>query len=545
MGSSNTAVDQDTIDSSQNSSLLQNSFAPPFRRRVSLFTLALLAVAAAVLRFLFLTRKPFWFDECFSAEVTRLSWGDFWRLMWWREANMSLYYVLLRGWLHFGFSPFFIRSFSVVVSLLALPVIYWLGCLLFDRRVAIIAVALLTFNAYHIRYAQEARSYSLLVLLSILSSGFFVTMLRNPSRRNRWSYVLTSVLAVYAHLYALLLLAAHWVSVRGWQREQTPHLQGFKSQTATSALMLRDSMPRPWLRKTWGWIGIAVLPLLVFAVKTGAGPIHWITQPGLRDMLEFGGHLAGNNGLPLLLLYVAACLAAIVPQGKMTWLFRPGAASDLWTRQFLLICLLFPVVLTLLLSLVRPIFLGRYFIFCLPPLIILAAAGLARLRSTRLLAASLAFMLLLSMQGTLRYYDQDFDLERDGSGAAADFILAHAQPGDAILFYIPGARAPYEFFKSIHTSAGSQAGAVAGPEIIYPRHGDGLRYRDFTGKLSGDFMRSVPRGYPRVWLVLMDNRTVGHPDATTLMINETLGEAFPRVEREKFPKVEVRLYSKP
>jgi mannosyltransferase len=518
MVSSKTAVDEDTIDS------LQNSSAQPVWKRVSLLTLASLTVAAAVLRFLFLARKPFWFDECFSAEASRLSWGDFWRLMWWREANMSLYYVLLRGWLHFGFSPFFIRSFSVAISLLVLPAIYWLGCELFDQRVALIAVALMTFNAYHIRYAQEARSYSLLVLLTTLSSGFFVAMMRNPSRRNRWGYVLTSVFAVYAHLYALLLVAAQWTSVRGLQRTQ---------------------QPRIWLRKTWAWIGIAVLPLLVFAAKTGAGPIRWIIRPGLRDVVEFAEHLAGNAGLPLLLLYVATCIAAIVPQGKVPSLFRPGVASDSWTRQFLLIWLLFPVVLTLLLSLARPIFLGRYFIFCLPPLIILAAAGLARLRSTRLLALSLAAMLLLSMQGTVRYYDHDFDLERDGSGVATDYILAHTRPGDAILFYIPGARAPYEFFKSIRTAAGSQTGVLAGPEIIYPHHGDGLRYRDFTGKLGADFMRSVPGGYARVWLVLMDNGIAGHPDATMLMINEILGEVFPRVEREQFPQVEVRLYSKP
>jgi mannosyltransferase len=539
MISSKTAVDPDTIDS-------QKSSAGSVWRRVSLFTLALLT-AAAVLRFLFLARKPFWFDECFSAEASRLSWGDFWRLMWWREANMSLYYVLLRGWLHFGFSPFFIRSFSVAVSLLALPVIYWLGRELFDRRVALIAVALLTFNAYHIRYAQEARSYSLLVLLTMLSSGFFVAMLRNPSRRNRWSYVLASVLAVYAHLYALLLVAAQWVfiSLHGWQRKRTRHMQGFESQTTLSSVALEYPIPRTWLPKTWGWIGVAVLPLLVFAAKTGAGPIRWITRPGLCDVLEFAEHLAGNAGLPLFLLYVGAGMAAIVPQGKMTRLFHPGIASDLWTRQFLLVWLLFPVLFTLLLSFVRPIFLGRYFIFCLPPLVILAAAGLARLRSTWLRTMSLGAVLLLSVQGTLRYYDHDFDVERDGSGAAADYILTHAQPGDAILFYIPGARAPYEFFKLIRAAAGSQAGAMAGPEIIYPHHGDGLRYRDFTGKLSADFMRSVPSNYARVWLVLMDNGMAGHPDATSLMINETLGGVFPRVEREQFPQVEVRLYSKP
>src|ERR1700691_2466960 len=127
----------------------------------------------------------------------------------------------------------------------------------------------------------------------------------------------------------------------------------------------------------------------------------------------------------------------------MTGLLRRGKDSDGWARRFVLVWLLFPIGLALLLSLARPVFLGRYFIFCLPALVILAAAGLARLSHGWMLGLSLAAMLLLSLQGTFRYYDHDFDVERDGSGAAADYILAHRQAGDAILFYIPGARAPY------------------------------------------------------------------------------------------------------
>src|SRR6267154_2657388 len=109
----------------------QNSSAQRPWTLVSVFTLALLAAVAAVLRLLFLARKPFWFDEAFSVEIARLSWHDFVRLLWWREANMSLYYLLLREWLHFGSTPFYIRSFSVLVSLATLPAIFWLGGKLF------------------------------------------------------------------------------------------------------------------------------------------------------------------------------------------------------------------------------------------------------------------------------------------------------------------------------------------------------------------------------------------------------------------------------
>ena len=492
-------------------------------------TLASLAIAASVLRFSYLGRKPFWFDECFSVEVARLSWQNLLHLLWRREANMSLYYLMLRGWLQFGSSPFFVRSLSVIVSLATLPALFWLARKLFDSRVALIAVALISFNAYHIRYAQEARSYSLFVLLATLSSGFFVAAFREPSSRHRRTYILASALAAYAHLYALLMLAAHWLSLRGPCAKRMGGGHG--------------------LRRAWIWIGLAALPLVIFAAKTGAGPIRWIQRPSLRDLLEFAEHISGNAGLPLLLLYAAVCLIAIIPPQKMMKRFRTEADRaetdwDVWRLRFLLVWLFFPVALTLLLSLARPLFLGRYFIFCLPALVILAAAGLARLRGIWLIGMTLAAMLLLSLHGAFTYYNHDFDLARDGSEAAANYVLDHAQPGDVILFHIAETRVPYEFFKSLRASR-SPSDNAAGPEIIFPRHGDQLDYRDFTGKPTSEFVQSLASHQSRMWLVLMSNASLGRPDATTLMLNQILGESFPRVDCVQFPQVEVRVFSKP
>jgi hypothetical protein len=272
--------------------------------------------------------------------------------------------------------------------------------------------------------------------------------------------------------------------------------------------------------------------------KTGAGQIRWIQRPGFHDLLEFWEHLAGNAGLPLLLLFSAACLAAILP--VRGFIFQRGADWNIWRLQFLLIWLLFPVVATLLLSLARPVFLARYLFFCLPALIILAAAGLASLRKVWMTSVCLAAMLLLSLRGTLSYYDHDFDLDRDASQAATNYVYDHAQPGDAILFHIAEGRVPYEFFSSLRGPRDSGSS----PLILFPRHGDHLDYRDVTGKPSSEFMRSVPRECPRVWVVLMSDGTPGYPDATTLMLEQALDESFPRVEGAQFPQVEVRLYSK-
>ncbi|HWZ75927.1 MAG TPA: hypothetical protein VNX87_05285 [Candidatus Sulfotelmatobacter sp.] len=501
-------------------------------------TLLVVLGTAMLVRFRCLTCKPFWFDECFSVEVARIGWRNFLRLMWWREANMSLYYFLLRVWLHFGQSPFFVRSLSAIISAATLPALYWVARRLFNHRVALIATALFAVNAYSVRFAQEARSYALFMLLATLSSGFLIAGLRDVSpdlrsqsatsnsQARRWAwYILTSVLAVYAHLYAILLIACHWIVV-----SRIPRPEGVQGRLAN-------------IRRAWKIIGLAVLPLLIFVAKTGAGPIHWILRPGVHDLFEFFEHLAGGNWA-IALIYAAALVAALMPAEKRLWQREPS--WQVWRCQLLLIWLLFPVVLTVLLSFARPVFLARYMIFCLPALLILVAAGMARLHRW-LLPPALAAVLLLGLQGIAFVYGHDFDNERDASGAAANFILDHTQPGDAIIFHIAETRVSYEFFRSLRAGANTASPefrSQLGPEILFPHHGAGLDYRDFTGKPTPEFVRTTLRDHPRVWLMLMNNGPPERPDPTTVMLTQVLPESFPRVERWQFPKVELRLYSR-
>jgi 4-amino-4-deoxy-L-arabinose transferase-like glycosyltransferase len=491
-------------------------------------TLALLFACCVAIRLVCLACKPFWFDEAFSVEVARLTWPNFLHLLWWREANMSLYYLLLRGWLHFGQSPYFIRSLSVLMAALTLPAIYWLGRLLFDRRVALIVAALFTFNAYDVRYSQEARSYSLFLLLATLSSGLLVWWLAEPSRRRLRGYIAASVLAAYSHFYALLLIAAHWLTLK-----------------LTGPPQIAEDLPKSRLRRAWWTTGLLALPLLAFVAKTGAGPIRWIHRPGSRDLVEFFEHLCGSDHWALALLYVATCAVAASSVGPRLWKRDPS--RDVWRLQFLLIWFFFPIVLTVLLSFARPVFLGRYMIFCLPPLLILAAAGLERLRRPWMLGAALAVMLFFSLQGVFFVYGHDFDTERDASESASNFILDQAEPGDAILFHIAETRIPYEFSRSLRAGRDTASASFTdqlGPEILFPHHARGLDYRDFTGKPAPDLVRQAASGHARLWLMLMNNGTDEKPDATTVMLTQLLPEFLPKVQRWRFAKVEVRLYSK-
>ena len=158
------------------------------------------------------------------------------------------------------------------------------------------------------------------------------------------------------------------------------------------------------------------------------------------------------------------------------------------------------------------------------------------------------------LAGIFFVYTHDFDNERDASGAAANFILDHSQPGDAVVFHIAGTRIPYEFVRSLRAGENTASPDIAnqhfnftdqfGPQILFPYHGAGLDYRDFTGKPTADFVRTIAPSHPRVWVMLMNNGPAGNPDPTTVMLTHILPESFPKMLRWQFTRVEVRVYSK-
>jgi mannosyltransferase len=490
--------------------------SPRFVSALDLGLLALITGLAAVLRLHSLAAKSFWFDEGVSVAIARLDWYNFARILWRREANMSLYYLLLHYWLHFGGSEYFIRTLSVLFAIASVPAIYLLGRRLFDSRVGLIAAALLTVNAYHVQYSQEARSYSLMVLLCVLSSLYFLKCLDKPSGRNRALYVVSSVLAVYAQFFSGLLVIAQWVSLSFLDREQ-------------AAAQIRST------RNDWRWIALLVSPAVAFVATTGIGPLRWVQRPGPKDLWVFALHLAGNGGPLLLGAFVAACLTALLPglrrARRVTW--------ESWRYRFLVLWLVFPILLVLGLSFAKPLFVPRYFIFCLPALLLLVAYGVARLGRAWLIVPAALFFLVLSFRGTMGYYKRDLDIQRDDWRAATSYLLTHAEPGDGLLFHVPMGRMPFEFYHSV------LGPAPTGPAVLYPHHGDHLSFLDFVEKPNDAELERLLPNYPRAWLVLTYAETQsGLPDSRSVELSKLLEKAYPTVERRDFPEIEILLYTK-
>jgi mannosyltransferase len=463
-----------------------------------------IAVGAA-LRIFRLRTKSFWLDEAASATLARLDWSAFWSVITHRQANMVLYYVLLRGWIKLGSSEFAIRSLSVLAGVAAIPAIYLLGRRLFGPRAGRMAALLLSVHAFHIRYSQEARAYSLFMLLAIVSSLFFLRSLEQPSRKNWAAYVAVSILMVYAQVFGTWMLVAQWAS-----------LFFRRSEIAWKQFLLSAAM-----------ICLLISPLaywLLFA--SDRSQLHWLTKPTLQDLYKFSLDMTGNGGPLLLLAYGALVLIGL---GVGVRSYSPSA--DSWKYWFLSTWLVLPFSLVLIISLRWPAFEPRFLIFCLPPLVLLASDTLSRIRSNVLFAAALMILFGLSLSGTYSYYRARADAEyTDDWRNATLYVLSQAHANDAVLFSYSEERLAFDEYRR-------QFRVASSPIREFPEQTDLELLMLRPSRPSPAMLDEIVTRYTRVWVV-----SAFQPNSHSLPTDAALQAHFSEREERSFGFVRVDLF---
>ena len=184
-------------------------------RDPAIATVAALTVLAAVLRFTLIGHQGFWFDEANTAQLVHFSPGEMIGRIPRTESTPPLYYCLAWVWARvFGYGETGLRSLSALAGMLIVPVSYAAGAKLISRRAGVIAAALAACNPVLIWYSQEARSYSLLALLSACTLLTFAYARERPTPRALALWVMTALLlALATHYYALLVVVPEAISL--------------------------------------------------------------------------------------------------------------------------------------------------------------------------------------------------------------------------------------------------------------------------------------------------------------------------------------------
>jgi mannosyltransferase len=487
------------------------------RKLSRLLLVALLVIIAlgAALRIHKLDGDSLWLDEAYSIKFSHEAPAGIIEETA-RDVHPPLYYFALHYWmLVFGDSEQAVRLLSALFGILALPALYLVASQMFDRTTGLLAAGVLALSRFHLEFSQEARMYSLLCLLSLLSIYFFLKLLEGKSRYALAGYIAVSALMMYTHVYSFFILAAenvYWLTLFFASRDTFKRVwkRWLASQVILAALFV------PWLS----------VQLQQFSrVQQG----FWIPKLPPSLLLTTLTTLAGSNQLAWIF---SALIVLSLFAGWRGWKEEHFAQAPSVDRKkslidarlklyLLLLWLLCPIMLPYIISqFSSPIFLPKYTIAALPAFAILASRGLLSLRFHQLRLIVVLLFLCFSVIMLRNYFGSP---KKDMWREAVSSISGLTKPKDLVLFNDESGRVPFNY---------------------YYRRGDLVEkpFPDYNSKTTAanlaEHLRAALEGHDRVWLVL------SHPNDLTPLIPEHLARWYLTVEHLTIPGVEMYLFEK-
>lgn len=134
------------------------------------------------------------------------------------DTHPPFYFILSRSWFQLV-SPWLTsvtatRSLSVFLSFLVFPALYWLCLELFNSPfIGYIALTIVAISPVHVLYAQEARLYTLWILLTILSSASLLRAMKLQTNSSWFLYALMLSLNCYTYLFSALVAIGQGIYV--------------------------------------------------------------------------------------------------------------------------------------------------------------------------------------------------------------------------------------------------------------------------------------------------------------------------------------------
>lgn len=400
------------------------------RRRYSIW-LALIVLVAGGLRFYRLAAQSLWADEGNSVALATRSLIQIARDAA-SDIHPPLYYLLLHLWVSlFGTSEIAIRSLSVFFSLLMVPLVALLARRLWGERAGLASAAFIAMSPFQVYYAQEARMYALLALLSV-GTAYGVAGIFQPDGTDRSQkraiafYLLCGTLGLYTHYsFAFLLLAFNlaYAIHTIWTRTQGALFKRLALWAMLQIAML--ILYLPWLptaiARGRAWPTVGAVPTLTDAM----------TQAG--SWLYLGS--ASIAVLPVWLRWLPVILAIIAIA------FHKRETGNT-IRVWLALWLIFPAALLLASGAFRTANL-KILLISNPALCLLLGYGLSgalpQVRQLRFVWIPLSLLAVsIPTASALVGHYTDPRLAKDDYRGMAHYIAAVADSRDAILLNAPG-----------------------------------------------------------------------------------------------------------
>jgi len=190
------------------------------------FAYLLIVVVAFATRLYHLNAQSLSYDEAVSDYLTRL--GTIEMIRWTAsDVQPPLYYSVLKIWTTVaGHTEYSLRFLSLAFSLLAIPLFARLGARLNSPNAGVFAALVAAVHPWYVWHAQDARMYSLLLLLSLWSTYLLLDWLGRTCAHHPGAAKIAGLLVfcyaacLFTHYFSICLISYHLLTVLAvaWHR---------------------------------------------------------------------------------------------------------------------------------------------------------------------------------------------------------------------------------------------------------------------------------------------------------------------------------------
>jgi uncharacterized membrane protein len=352
---------------------------------------------AAFLRLYQLPAESIWYDEAFSVDLAKQTLLD--NIGNLENNHPPLYQIILYFWIRvFGCGEFVVRLPSVVFSCISIYLIYKVAAELFNKNTGLVSAFLFGISTFQIHYAQEARSYALLCMLSLASFYFFNRLLASGKTKHFVYYGVSALLLLYTHYFGIFVLIAQNIYLLFFRGIYQPL---FRKWWLTQLIVL--TLFIPWMPQIYKQ---------VFMISDN---LSWLKRPRFTTLYDaFGIYISSFAGHRFFLLYIVLFITGFfklknVKNESYQRPFFSLRGFDLDNSKEIILLTLWGlciIIIPLIISyLLRPIFTVRYTIGGSVFFFIMTAKGIMNFRKTFLLPLLLIVVLALNVVCVAKYYD--------------------------------------------------------------------------------------------------------------------------------------------
>ena len=420
--------------------------------------LALILLLGSFLRIYGLGNESFWLDESYTAKSVEFTVSDLIMMTYKNSTilpqyfgkgagSVPFYYILTNYWTKlFGLSEFKLRLLSAIFGIFSIYLTYLLGKSLFNYETGLASAFVLSINHQHIFFSQEARMYSMLIALALLSTLFLLSSLKTNKSIYWAAFVVSDALLLYIHPFSFFILLFQGLFILiCWKKYKAVFKKMLISGLAIFLIYL------PWVPALFNQLSYgtpigkvygrpALSQLIVNLVQFNS----WISQDigtraALRTMsfseLSFSAWMVILSVVIIVMLLGLAFIFGII-----------NLVNKKNNLKLILLLLWFsiPIFVPFLISIVSPknaVFSSvRYLLFASLPYYIIAALGISNMKRKPL------FLILLVISSIFPLYAYYANFDKQQFREAAAYIVTNRSPDEYVFIHKSNIILPFSYY---------------------------------------------------------------------------------------------------